>query len=266
MLTSRFNIVQLSILSGVVFILSISFLLIKEASDAYQASVHADQNGRLVVLLDALEKIAHEHAVERGLSAGFLGSGNPSQKQKVDAQRLKADNAVKRLEDLLRESWPPKMLVEKQVKPLTEMLRDKRRIRQSVDQQNAPAFFNYYSRLNALALETIQLLGMSISNAELASEVNAALLLAMVKERTGQIRGKVNGALSRKSISKDAKLEIEEWINSRKKSITFLLSIVDVEELSAMQQVFNSLRQYWLIILTSTHFLTRRAGLPWQRG
>jgi methyl-accepting chemotaxis protein len=240
MLTNRFNIVQLSVISGVVFILSISILLIKEATDAYHASEDAEQNGRLVVLLDALEKIAHTHAVERGLSAGYLGSGNPAQKQKVDAQRVKADAAAQNLQAVVNDDWPEYLLIEQQVSPLLQMLRDKSRIRRTVDQQNAPEFFSYYSRLNALALETIQLLGMSISDAELATEVNGALLLAVIKERTGQIRGKANGALSQRSINKTSQAEIEDWLVNRKKNITFLLTIVGDEKRSGMEQVFSS--------------------------
>ena len=51
----------------------------------------------LVELSKLLDNIAHEHAVERGLTAGFLGSNGRLGLDKVQAQRARADAAEQAL-------------------------------------------------------------------------------------------------------------------------------------------------------------------------
>jgi len=45
-----------------------------------------------VQLATILDDIAHNHAVERGLTAGFLGSKGASGRDKLGAQRVKAES------------------------------------------------------------------------------------------------------------------------------------------------------------------------------
>ncbi len=234
MLSKRFSIIQLFIVSGAIFFISICTLLVKEVSDAYQDSRNADQSNQLVDLLAALDDIAHEHAVERGLTAGFLTTGNLEQKAKVDRQRTKADAAEQTFTSLLSQSWPSKFGVEQRVGPLLATLAGKARIRDQVDTGQAPQAFEYYSKLNADALQVLQTMALSISDSELSHKINMALLLASIKERTGQIRGKVNGILGSRKVSSSAQSELRSWSTDRTKNIVFALALYksDDEQLS----------------------------------
>ncbi len=234
MLSKRFNIIQLFIVSGAIFFISIGTLLVKEVSDAYQDSRNADQSNQLVDLLAALDDIAHEHAVERGLTAGFLTTGNLEQKAKVERQRTKADAAEQAFTSLLSQSWPSKFAVEQRVGPLLATLAGKDRIRGQVDTGQAPLAFEYYSKLNADALQVLQTMALSISDSELSHKINMALLLASIKERTGQIRGKVNGILGSRKVSSSAQSELRSWSTDRTKNIVFALALYksDDEQLS----------------------------------
>ena len=234
MLSKRFSIIQLFIVSGAIFFISIGTLLVKEVSDAYQDSRNADQSNQLVDLLAALDDIAHEHAVERGLTAGFLTTGNLEQKAKVERQRTKADAAEQAFTSLLSQSWPSKFSVEQRVGPLLATLAGKDRIRDQVDTGQAPQAFEYYSKLNADALQVLQTMALSISDSELSHKINMALLLASIKERTGQIRGKVNGILGSRKVSSSAQSELRSWSTDRTKNIVFALALYksDDEQLS----------------------------------
>lgn len=239
MLFRRLNIVQLSSLSAAIFILAIGALLVKEVADAYHASATAKENRELVDLLAAFESVAHHHAVERGLTAGFLASGAVNQKQKVDAQRVKADEAETRLKQLAEESWPAFYELDAKLAPLSTLLQQKSQIRRQVDTQNGTGVFNYYSALNALALETLHILGILIEDPALIKEVNTAFLLASIKERTGQIRGKVNGAVSAQTITEASQNELQNWQADRAKYIGFIFSN-NADRKASFSAVFSS--------------------------
>lgn len=263
MLLKRLNIVQLSSLSAVVFLVSIGILFIKEVSDAYSSSVDAKHDSRLVELLAALEDIAHEHAVERGLSAGFLGSGSRQQKERVDTQRKKADQAQRKLIELADSNWPSQFLVNQKLSPLLNKFSYKTTIRQQVDQRDGSEAFNYYSELNALALETLQILSSSITNSELSAELNTALVLAFIKERTGQVRGKINGAISKQAVSEIAKAEISSWMTDRVKRTNVVLSLA-ADSNTTLRRVFssNEEKQFNDIVGTATSKSVNFSTLP----
>nr|WP_242698828.1 methyl-accepting chemotaxis protein [Alteromonas sp. 5E99-2] len=229
----------MSSLSAIVFVTAIGVLLIKEITSAYHSSVIANENTQLVSLLSALESIAHNHAVERGLSAGFLASGSSEQKSKVDAQRVKADQSEAVLKELLTKEWPESYLIEDKTAPIIGILARKSEIRREVDVRNGANAFGYYSALNSSALEALQILGISIEDPVLISQVNSAFLFASVKEKTGQVRGKVNGILSSQSATAEAKKEITAWMVERAKYMAFVKAS-NPDKIDELNTVFNS--------------------------
>ncbi|MCH2058078.1 MAG: nitrate- and nitrite sensing domain-containing protein [Thalassotalea sp.] len=79
--------------------MTIAFIVRGVSTSIGEAS-QAKQDQQLVLVLDVLEKIAHNHAVERGLSAGYLGSPSDDRLSKVRTQRQKADTSVQNLKQL----------------------------------------------------------------------------------------------------------------------------------------------------------------------
>lgn len=210
-LLSRLSIVQITIFSGVLFLLLIFALLLTTLSNNYQSYAEAEEDILRVALLDSLEKIAHNHAVERGLTAGFLGSKSPAQKQKVDAQRLKADQAVNSFSQQLG-LWRDNREVNDATSLLLKHLQGKAALRKQVDAINGKNAFSYYSKLNRLALDAAASITLELNSNEVATELNLALNFAQIKERLGQVRGKVNGVLARRAINAETRKEISGYM------------------------------------------------------
>ena len=73
-LLSRLSIIQVSLISSAILAIFVVTLLIQNLLNKWHEVETTEQDIKLIMLLDALEKVAHNHAVERGLTAGFLGS------------------------------------------------------------------------------------------------------------------------------------------------------------------------------------------------
>lgn len=74
-------------------------------------------------------------------------------------------------------------------------------VRRKVDQRAADnGAFGHYSRLNAAALDAMQLLLAGVDEPELADHLAPLINLAWIKERAGQSRGMLNGVLAAKAL------------------------------------------------------------------
>lgn len=208
----RFSIIQLSFLSALLFSILVVSLMTRDLLHSYSQLNQAKKDAQLLTLLDALEKVAQHHAVERGLTAGYLGAPSNDKKQKVDAQRQKADYAVDYLDQVMAKHWPKEIKVDDRLSIVTELLNQKRQVRNQVDTLNGRNSFAYYSKLNSTVLEVINTFMLDINSQQLAKSLKAALLYARYKERAGQIRGKVNGALAKKAIDGASTKEIQTYL------------------------------------------------------
>lgn len=124
----RFSLIQLTVTSACLFLAIILTLVIKDTSSTLNKVNAAKEDIHLIALLVALEKVAHNHAVERGLTAGFLGAKTDEAKQKVLAQRKKADAAVQHLQNQLQNDWPPAYNITENLFVLQQLLQKKNSI------------------------------------------------------------------------------------------------------------------------------------------
>ncbi|MAZ65705.1 MAG: hypothetical protein CMF25_01180 [Kangiellaceae bacterium] len=83
-----------------VMVLLLGGLELKRLSDI---AVEGELAKGVVELSRALDEVAHHHAVERGLSAGYLGSGGSKGLSALNTQREKADKAENGLRRLVAE-------------------------------------------------------------------------------------------------------------------------------------------------------------------
>lgn len=208
-LLNKMSIIQLTLVSSAILTLFILTLLIQNLSAKWHETTTVKQDIVLISLLDALEKVAHNHAVERGLTAGFLGSGSNSARNKVIEQRRKADASMQHLKSVGNKLNSDHL--NKSLAILFQHDAGKSALRSQVDQQDAPKAFVFYSTLNKIALDLAANLKNQIKHPELAEGLSAAFLLAQYKERLGQNRGKINGALARKSLSASAQKDIASY-------------------------------------------------------
>lgn len=235
-LLNKFSIVQITFISLFTFSTTVLFFAVLSIYSAWKDVQDSNNDKQLLFLLDAFEKVAHNHAVERGLTAGFLGSPNESAKSKLTTQREKADQSIRDMQSFLSRSWPDEINVQRYASSLLEHVKSKQNIRSQVNAQNAPGAFTYYSLLNRYALEAAQNLRLYINTKTIRKGTNGALALAWFKEYAGQARGKINGLLARRNLTQQAKADITSYvngINGASQYIRILLNEAQVNKFSS---------------------------------
>ena len=238
-LFKRLSIVQTTIISVsflTVFALTLSAFSL---TATWQKLQQDSQDKNTLQLMDVLEKVAHHHAVERGLTAGYLGAPDPDKKQALQTQRDKADSAVATLRELAQQTWPQEFELDKQLSLLEEILSQKSTSRQAVDNLAAPNAFSYYSKVNKVALDTLQTLRMNIIDWRVQKKLSGIINLAWFKERAGQLRGKINGVLAKGNMPALAKAEVSQYINDLQLLEQYLKRILEAQQLEQFQQILN---------------------------
>ncbi|GEA04100.1 methyl-accepting chemotaxis protein [Alteromonas sp. KUL17] len=208
---SRLSVVQLTLIGTGTLFLSIAFLAYKDISQLVKDMSSAEQDKRLVTLVSAVERVAHHHAVERGLTAGYLGNPNSDSKQKIVNQRENADQAFQSLKSIHNENWSEDLGIDVILQPLFKVEANKGEIRRAVDSLNGAEAFGYYSELNKRALNAANAFTILLSDQKAKQHLLQGLNLARLKERLGQRRGKINAVLAKQSINPNTKAEINSY-------------------------------------------------------
>lgn len=216
-LIQRFSLNRLVLILAGVPIL-ISFTLAVELVLSYKSTLEnsrTDQSATELILL--YDSLAHNLAVERGLSAGVLGSkGNPKQVEALTNHRRTTDRHIQNFlsfkSDTLNQSWLNQLNAD-----IEQELRSLGQIRQGVDSlKPTRSPFGYYSNLSQLSIDNASLISGKLSNANVSSLSKSLIAIMEMKERAGQVRGALNGAFSRKSSSIGQYIAIEEYLASGK--------------------------------------------------
>ncbi|RXF01912.1 methyl-accepting chemotaxis protein [Pseudoalteromonas sp. PS5] len=232
---NRFSIMQLTLISSVSLLSLLVLLVGKNVFNNFTQYANAERDIKYVTLLDAMEKVAHQHAVERGLSAGYLGNPSAQNKKKVDEQRVIADQSIETLKSVSNTLLKNDKSVHKWLPYIFEVEKNKRQIRSEIDRQNGKNAFDYYSKLNQVALNTAGRIQSYVSDRALSSDLSIAFLIAQSKERLGQIRGKVNGALAKKAMSNTVKDDIGYFRTQLKMSLHQLETALEGTQLDNIQ-------------------------------
>ncbi|MCB4436640.1 methyl-accepting chemotaxis protein [Alteromonas sp. McT4-15] len=217
-LINRLSVVQLTLIGTGTLFLSIAFLAFKDINQSRTEMVNADLDTDLVTLVSAVERVAHHHAVERGLTAGFLGNPTEEARAKVKAQREKADDALDNLRTVANADWPETFQVNNILNPLYTWENNKGTVRSNVDNLQGKQAFKYYSGLNSRALNAANSFTLLVSDSSAKQLLTQGLLLAQMKEKLGQRRGKLNAVMAKRSISEAVRDEVEAY----NREITYL--------------------------------------------
>ncbi len=229
---------QLTLLGAGTLFISIVYLAIKDINYSRHEMHSAEMDTGLVQLVSAVERVAHHHAVERGLTAGYLGKPSPESRKKVVEQRGRGDQAFSNLKTLVDTDWADNTHIMNTVMPVIEKEEQKALVRQQVDQQNGSTAFDYYSGLNARALNAASALTLWIDNGNAKQLISQGLLLAQLKEKLGQRRGKLNGVLSRRSINTVTRDDVQEY----SREIKYLTEKLLLNGNEAVKPAFSSYR------------------------
>ncbi|WP_375321950.1 nitrate- and nitrite sensing domain-containing protein [Aliivibrio logei] len=87
----KLRLLIISLLPTLIISVFLIQLLMQENKNVYNANYSLEA----VSLFNALDNVAHNFAVERGLTAGFIASEGLSSKEKLIQQRKKSDLAEK---------------------------------------------------------------------------------------------------------------------------------------------------------------------------
>ncbi|MFA3792747.1 methyl-accepting chemotaxis protein [Aliiglaciecola sp. SL4] len=236
----RFSVIKITLISLIVFSILVIFLASVSLQSAWLQVKQSEDDQQLLTLLDKLEKVAHHHAVERGLTAGFLASGTASQFKALKQQRLLADSATEDLNNTLNEQWSDPNQLNAALRLYFKHIQQKAAMRKQVDAQDATGAFRYYSLLNRFALEAMQNLRGSINNQEVYQGVSGALYLAWLKEYAGQSRGKINSSIAKGEISDIAKYEIEGYVTNFDITSQYLPLFLPISQQRQLENIFTS--------------------------
>ncbi|MCG9733981.1 methyl-accepting chemotaxis protein [Pseudoalteromonas shioyasakiensis] len=167
-----------------------------------------------------IDEIAHETAVERGLTAGLIGSGYSQNKERVAQQRVVVDKEFDKFARYTQQHKVSSTLfnaVLAKHKKITEL-------RESVDKKQGKQAFVVYSDSNKFMLDVANRRVSQVKQSEAIASGLAIVEMSLLKERLGQVRGKVNGVLSSKSISESNQVLVSSYFHNIEETL-FLLSL-----------------------------------------
>ena len=92
-LTIKFTMICIVLLSSI----TISYYTVRDVLHSFDVVEKKHKLKELIKLSEALSLLIHETQKERGMTAGFLGSGGKSFKDRLPGQRALTDNRLKEL-------------------------------------------------------------------------------------------------------------------------------------------------------------------------
>lgn len=159
---------------------------------AWQNASTASEMARVVELTDVavrLSSLVHETQKERGMTAGFLGSGGTAFVAELPKQRDEANAKLATLLggiDGLNRDALPTVLNDRLDAALTQLdALDAVRSRVSAHDIPAGEAIGFYTKLNALSLDTIGAIAEVSSDATVNQAIGAYVLFLKGKERAG---------------------------------------------------------------------------------
>ena len=214
-------------------LLLLSLFLSREAINLYSIQKNSYQTTVIIEFVSTLDNIAHQHALERGLTAGFLGSNGIRGKDKMLQQRKKSDQSVDALKHFInirQRDLKNINTINTNVDKLLDLLKQKKLVREKVDQLiNDHNAFTYYSSVNKKVIDTIDLLTTFVKDNTLDSmdllsvfvgentlndDLNNMVKMLWLKERASQSRGTLHGVYEKGTATVEVYTNAYTYINN----------------------------------------------------
>ena len=237
---SKFSIVSLTLLSVILSFAALLLFAGISLNYSLNKSSDATKDYAIAELMFALDNVAHQHAIERGLTAGFLGKPSESAKAKVDAQRIKSETSVAKLKSLITDENKTELNLKKLFTPLFSHFDSKDSIHRQVDIKIDKNVFAFYIKLNRLSLDAINILRTFVNSSQQQAGLGLASNYAWFKERAGQARGKINGVLARNSLSESARKDIELYVSEMTALSDTLKSSISGDRLATFEALISN--------------------------
>ncbi|MFH0263213.1 methyl-accepting chemotaxis protein [Vibrio barjaei] len=218
-------------------------LIATQIFKAQERADHAQASQEAVELFHLFDNIAHQFAVERGLTAGVIASkGQGPQVTALKQQRVKADQAYQSLLAFSPQALD-KQLIERLSQDVRQQLEQRNSIRQQVDTLNIKdSPFAFYSNINRMALDNLSVILTQVDAPKLEQQLRGLHALLTMKEEAGKARGALNGAFAGQRSTLDAYASITSYIATEAYALrqaTLLFSAEQAHELSAMTNSSN---------------------------
>jgi diguanylate cyclase (GGDEF)-like protein len=238
MLFSRLSInLKLLVLSALPLLLLLLFLF-HEGNNLYTIRKNSYQTKLIIELSLTLGNIAHQHALERGLTAGYLGGYGAKGKDKLLKQRKKSDQSVNKLTIFMDIHQSVLINISPNIDELVDLLKQKKLVRAKVDKlAHARNAFTYYSSVNKKVIDTIDLLTtfieddvlnttnlLSIGDNTLHDGINSVVEMLWLKERTSQSRGALYSVYERGTATIDTYTRIYRYIKDYDDTLELLIN------------------------------------------
>jgi methyl-accepting chemotaxis protein len=233
---------KLLLISLLPSILALVFVAQTIKEDMHTVS-HIQTLQKSIELSKMLDDVAHNHAVERGLSAGFLGSKGVSGRDKLDMQRTKADQAVYALNKWVEanQDFQLSPQITTKISELASLLKQKTSTRSAVNalEPNNGAFY-FYSLINETALTGIEQVGVHLDDIALNERFYTYLNLLWLKEKAGQVRGMVNGAVKSGKLEPEKNATINSFIRSKQAYQNKVKDFAQTQTIAEMEKLEKS--------------------------
>ncbi|WP_038172952.1 methyl-accepting chemotaxis protein [Vibrio pacinii] len=253
------------LLAGIPFLLAL-IMAVELSLHKKNTLMQANNDKEAIQLTLLYDNLAHNLAVERGLTAGVLGSkGAPEQVAKLKEQRAKADTHIAAFRQFTPLYLDPNFTDQIKQAIINE-LDQLAQIRNQVDQlapQRSP--FAYYSNLNQLAIDNASLLVSGVTNAEITQLGNSLIAIMVIKERAGQVRGALNGAFARQHSSIGQYTAIENYLRSGQYSERMATMTMSSDYLDNLQQAKRS-ATWQQVEQIQQQYLAQKANLDNLQG
>ena len=211
------NKLLLNVIVPIVTILIMAGLVISDHLQQKEKYANFDAIVKLDVKISAL---VHETQKERGLTAGFLGSGGKKFIQRLPLQQQETDKKIAQLQDYITQSDVKELLLKDVVNALDKALLELSKIR-SVRSEvlslsiSAKKAIGYYTNMNELFLNFIAKTSKQAADAELTYQTLAYYNFLNAKERAGIERAVGSATFANDKFAKGAKSKLESLISEQ---------------------------------------------------
>ncbi|MGR5145105.1 methyl-accepting chemotaxis protein [Photobacterium alginatilyticum] len=252
-----------------VFVIPTLLLLIFigiQIKNANEQLINAELSQETVALFNLYDNVAHQFAVERGLTAGVIAAkGQGKQRDALQKQRDVADDAYNRLLAFRPESLDP-AVVSTLLSEVKAQLDKRQNIRSQVDSLNlVDSPFAYYSNVNRLSLDNLAIVMSLVSNRELKQELQGLLSLLVIKEQAGMARGALNGTFAGKKSTLDRYAQISTYIKAESYALRQAKMLLTGEHLKQLQGITRN--SAWLQVMDiQQQYLAQKNNLSTVNG
>ena len=199
-----------------------------------------------------MDGVAHNMAIECGLSSGFIGDQNSARREPLLHQRSVVDMKIAALQGYLVQLQVQRFssVLDAELEQLDEYLRKLDTVRIRIDHSGRSEvlitdIFDDYSAINTLTLQMIGKLKDQVMTLDLVQHFHNLLTLLWIKERAGQERGRLNHYFSSGKLSTKAMVEINHYIHEQTlKQAEFLSNATDVQQQLFTQQLRGEAVEY----------------------